>query len=233
MRLRRVRAGEDAACAGDELLEPGRSLSTEVAECVLDDVASFYPPVGVDRRGGEIRHPKVGGVVVQRRAVLAEQPAELGERFQVIAVGALTVCLRAVPETSEAIARSVRTNPVIIRRVLGALRDAGLVSSHRGAPAGWSLARAAEQITLLDVRTALGDGPLFALHATPPSAKCPIGRSIGPTLTGAYQTAEAAANAALAEVTIAQSLDSTLAASDQSDPGLLRAFAAMVEDEQR
>lgn len=137
------------------------------------------------------------------------------------------------PATSEAIARSVQTNPVVIRRVLGALRDAGLVNSHRGTPAGWSLARTAEQITLLDVRTALDDGPLFALHAAPPSAKCPIGYSIGPTLTGVYQAAEAAANAALAQVTIAQSLDDTLAASGQSQPGLLPAFAATVNGEQR
>lgn len=34
-------------------------------------------------------------------------------------------------------------------------------------------------------------------------------------------------------VTIAQSLDSTLAASDQSDPGLLPAFAATVNAGQR
>jgi DNA-binding IscR family transcriptional regulator len=132
------------------------------------------------------------------------------------------------PATSEAIARSVRTNPVVIRRVLGTLRDAGLVSSRRGKPAGWSLARPAGQITLLDVRTALGDGPLFALHAAPPSPKCPIGRGIGSTLNDVYQSAEAAANTALSLVTIAQSLDSALAASDQSDPGLLRAFAVMV-----
>lgn len=136
------------------------------------------------------------------------------------------------PATSEAIARSVQTNPVVIRRLLGALRDAGLVSSHRGTPAGWSLARPAEQITLLDVRTALGDGPLFALHATPPSPKCPIGYSIGPTLTSAYQAAEAAAAAALARVTIAQSLDDTLAASGRSRPDLLEAFTATVHGEQ-
>src|SRR6266702_1984761 len=112
-----------------------------------------------------------------------------------------------------------------------AQRDAGLVNSHRGSPAGWSLARPAEQITLLDVRTALHDGPLFALHATPPSAKCPIGYSIRPMLTSVYQAAEAAANAALARVTIAQSLDDTLATSDQSHPELLRAFATAVDGE--
>ena len=137
------------------------------------------------------------------------------------------------PSTSEAIARSVQTNPVVIRRLLGALRQAGLVNSYRGTPAGWSLARPAEQITLLDVRTALGDGPFFMVHATPPSAKCPIGYSIRGTLTSVYQAAEAAANAALAEVTIAQSLDHTLAASDKTHPELLRAFAAQVNGEQR
>src|SRR4029077_1079442 len=81
------RVGEDAAGAGDELLEPGRGPSVEAAECALDDVAPFDPPVGADRGGGEIGHPQVGGVVVQRRAVLAEQPAELGERLEVAAVG--------------------------------------------------------------------------------------------------------------------------------------------------
>ena len=105
-------------------------------------------------------------------------------------------------------------------------------STHRGTPAGWSLARPAEQVTLLDVRTALDDGPLFALHATPPSAKCPIGYSIGPALTGVYQAAEAAADAALAQVTIAQSLNDTLAASGQTHPELFQAFAIAIRSEQ-
>jgi DNA-binding IscR family transcriptional regulator len=133
--------------------------------------------------------------------------------------------------TSEAIARSVTTNPVVIRRLLGLLRQAGLVRSHRGTPAGWSLARPADQITLLDVRNALDEGPFFSLHATAPSAKCPIGYSIGPTLTSVYQAAEAAANAALAQVTIARALDDTVASSDQSHPELLRAFATAVQAE--
>jgi Rrf2 family protein len=137
------------------------------------------------------------------------------------------------PATSEAIARSAVTNPVVIRRLLGALRDAGLVRSHRGTPAGWSLARPAEQITLLDVRSALDEGPFFSVHATPPSANCPIGYSIRDTLTSVYQAAEAAADAALAEVTIARSLDDTLAASDETHPELLRAFAAQVDKRAR
>ena len=132
------------------------------------------------------------------------------------------------PATSKAIARSVKTNPVVIRRLLGALREAGLVNSYRGTPAGWSLARPAEQITLLDVRTALDGGPILALHATPPSDRCPIGYSIGPALTNPYQAAEAGANAALAQVTIAQALDDTLTRSGESHPELLRAFTTAV-----
>ena len=56
------------------------------------------------------------------------------------------------------------TNPVIIRRCLGDLRRAGLVSVRHGAGAGWGLARAPEEITLLEVHDAVGQEPPFGLH---------------------------------------------------------------------
>ena len=118
------------------------------------------------------------------------------------------------PATSDGIAGSVKTNPVVIRRLLGRLKDAGLVVSQRGANAGWTLAQPAEDITLAEVRRAVDDGPLFGLHTSPPSENCPIGRSIRPTLGEVYREAERAAEEQLATVTIAATLDATLAASD-------------------
>lgn len=59
--------------------------------------------------------------------------------------------------TSADIAKHAGTNPVVVRRVLGKLREAGLVSSEKGHAGGWRLAKAADSITLADVYLALGE----------------------------------------------------------------------------
>ncbi|MFE2463194.1 Rrf2 family transcriptional regulator [Streptomyces sp. NPDC059402] len=113
--------------------------------------------------------------------------------------------------TSDQIATSVATNPVVIRRSLGDLREAGLVTVRHGAGAGWTLARAAECITMLDVFRAVHDEPLFALHRGEPNQACPVGRGIRPALRGVYADAEEAVRRELARVTIADVLRDTLA----------------------
>ncbi|MEL6807146.1 MAG: Rrf2 family transcriptional regulator [Pseudomonadota bacterium] len=59
--------------------------------------------------------------------------------------------------TSADIADHAGTNPVVVRRVLGKLREAGLLSSEKGHAGGWRLAKPADNITLADVYLALDE----------------------------------------------------------------------------
>jgi DNA-binding IscR family transcriptional regulator len=83
------------------------------------------------------------------------------------------------PLTSDFIACSVNTNPVVIRRLLGSLRAAGIVDSKTGVGGGWSLLVDPERITLLDILRAVEPhNEIFALHRTDPNPECPCGLHI-------------------------------------------------------
>ena len=105
--------------------------------------------------------------------------------------------------TSEDIAVSVNTNPVVIRRVLGMLREAGLVTSQPGPGGGWRLNRRPDAITLRDAYRAVEPEPLFALPQRPPSATCDVGRNVHLVLDRYFKDAEAAMEESLANVTLA------------------------------
>ena len=115
--------------------------------------------------------------------------------------------------TSDQVAASVKTNPVIIRRCLGHLRRAGLVGVRHGVGAGWSLARPAGEITLLDVHDAVGQEPPFGLHHAAPNLECPVGRGIRPALSRIYGGIDQALRRELAAVSVADVLRETLEAS--------------------
>jgi Rrf2 family protein len=112
--------------------------------------------------------------------------------------------------TSDQVAASVNTNPVIIRRSLGDLRRAGLVQVRHGAGAGWSLARAPQEISLLDVYHAVEQEPLFGMHHTEPNLECPVGRGIRPALDHVYGGVEQALRRELRRTSIADVLRRTL-----------------------
>lgn len=105
--------------------------------------------------------------------------------------------------TSERIAGSVNTNPVVVRRIMGSLRNAGLVSVQPGVGGGAQLARAPEAISLLDVYRAVEEKEeLFALHAEP-CRECGIGSHIREVLQGVFCQAHQAMQGVLGTVTIA------------------------------
>jgi Rrf2 family protein len=89
--------------------------------------------------------------------------------------------------TSEQIAGSVNTNPVVIRRLLGLFREAGFVESKPGVGGGWMLVVDPKRITLLDVlRTVEPRNETFALHRSEPNHECPVGCNIQDVLTEIY-----------------------------------------------
>ncbi len=143
----------------------------------------------------------------------------VNSRFAV-GIHILTLLAYQQPEllTSGFIACSVTTNPVVIRRVLGDLRRAGLVTSQAGGGGGWKLRREADQITLLDAYRAIKDSPLFAMHAQRPNPRCDIGRTIQNTLAGFFTGAEAALETQLAQNTIADVLERMRAQDCSSSP---------------
>ncbi len=118
----------------------------------------------------------------------------------------------AEPLTSEVIAESVNTNPVVIRRTMAGLREAHLVVSQPGAGGGWRLVGAPEAITLAAVFHAVESEDLLALPTKSPNASCPVGRTICQTLGGVFHDAEAAMTARLACVTIADVLRDSVSA---------------------
>ena len=105
--------------------------------------------------------------------------------------------------TSDWISGSVNTNPVVVRRILSALAKAGLVKSLRGINGGSVLAKAPEHITLLEINRAVDDAEPPPLHHQTPNQKCPVGRGIQPVLTTILGRATAAADAVLADLTLA------------------------------
>ena len=81
--------------------------------------------------------------------------------------------------TSDFLAGSIGTNPVIIRRLLGQLKDAGLITVARGT-GGCEPTRPLDEITFYDVYKAVDsveDETLFHMHEHP-NPKCPVGRNI-------------------------------------------------------
>lgn len=108
------------------------------------------------------------------------------------------------PATSQLIADSVNTNPVVVRRITGQLARAGLVRVRRG-PGGAELTRPPETITLCDVWRAThapDTGPILPIHTTS-NADCPIGREVGGVLRDVFAGVELAMQAALRDRTLA------------------------------
>ena len=109
------------------------------------------------------------------------------------------------PATSESLAGSIGAHPVVIRRILGQLRRAGLITVARGREGGAHIARPLAGITLADVFRAvesIADDTLFSFHENPNPA-CPVGRSIHTILDGHLAAIQRAMEREMQQTTLA------------------------------
>ncbi|HCO54392.1 MAG TPA: transcriptional regulator [Pelagibacterium sp.] len=93
--------------------------------------------------------------------------------------------------TSETMARMLSTNPVVVRRTMAGLREAGYVTSSKGHNGGWELATPLEKITMADIYRALGSPEMFALGLANDDPKCLIEKAVNARIGDTLAAAEA------------------------------------------
>jgi DNA-binding IscR family transcriptional regulator len=93
--------------------------------------------------------------------------------------------------TSEELGPMLKMNPVLVRRTIAGLRDAGIVRSEKGHGGGWALARPLGVVTLADVYDALGMPALFSIGHREERQRCLLEQAVNRAIGGALEEAEA------------------------------------------
>lgn len=108
------------------------------------------------------------------------------------------------PMTSEALAQCMSTHPVVVRRTMAGLREAGIVQSEKGHGGGWVISADLEKVTLRDIFEALGEPAIFAMGHRNENPQCLVEQAVNVTLASAFDEAEALLMERFASVSIAQ-----------------------------
>ena len=106
--------------------------------------------------------------------------------------------------TSDFLASSINTNPVIIRNILTKLKNAGLIIVARGT-GGITLTRPLSDISFYDVYQAIEpveNGELFHFHEAP-NPNCPVGKNIHGLLDGKLKSIQSAMENEMKKYTLA------------------------------
>lgn len=105
--------------------------------------------------------------------------------------------------TSEMLARSMETNPVVIRRIMAGLRKHGYVQSEKGHGGGWTLACDLSKVTLRDIYEALNSPSLLAIGNRTESPGCLVEAAVNARLSKSFEDAQDLLLARFSEVTLA------------------------------
>jgi DNA-binding IscR family transcriptional regulator len=95
------------------------------------------------------------------------------------------------PVTSETLAQCMNTNPVVVRRTMGLLREVGIVRSAKGRAGGWTIGADLGAITLRQLHEALGEPAVFAIGNRNETPECLVEQAVNFVLDDAFAEAEA------------------------------------------
>jgi Rrf2 family protein len=107
---------------------------------------------------------------------------------------------------SKAMADSVNTSSIFLKRILSKLSKAGLIATSKGRSGGSTLARAANKITLFDVYMAVEFPKAFAVHDYQKVSTCDVSSAIQDTMCGVLKDVQTAIEKELKSKTIADLL---------------------------
>ena len=112
--------------------------------------------------------------------------------------------------TSNFLAGSVGANPVIVRNVMGNLKEAGIIDISQG-KSGITLAKRLDDITFYDIYRAvdsISDEGLFHFHENP-NANCPVGRNIHKAVDEKLLKVQQAMEAEMKQITLSDVVEDT------------------------
>jgi Rrf2 family protein len=106
--------------------------------------------------------------------------------------------------TSGELALSVNTSPSFVRRILAKLSKANLVSTTTGKSGSCLLAKKPEDISLLEIYSAVGAPETFAIHDYPVQSKCRVSCNIEATMRKVLTKAQKSFEETLAQTSLAE-----------------------------
>ncbi|MBE2264193.1 MAG: Rrf2 family transcriptional regulator [Burkholderiaceae bacterium] len=128
---------------------------------------------------------------------------KLDSRLSSVLHALLHMAEQTEPVTSDILAQCLGTNPVVVRRTMGYLREAGIVTSERGHAGGWRIHADLGSVTLRQLHEALGEPAMFAIGNRNETPECLVEQSVNAALEGTFAEAEALLLKRFSEITLA------------------------------
>ena len=105
---------------------------------------------------------------------------------------------------SRTLAASVNTNPVVVRRLLLALRRARLIETFTGKHGGARLRKKPREISLMDIYDAVEPRPVIPVNERKALKQCHVSCNMRSIMSGVAETTEEAVRKHLRGITLGQ-----------------------------